>query len=104
MSLKPLALVFFILWMNLVSGQGHSDTLRINLDSAERLFISGNYTLLAQKYNIDAQKALIIQARLWPNPNLSFDHGPVIPLNDPREIHRIPLFLLIVKMQPPYPN
>jgi len=83
MSLKILALVFFTLWINLVSGQVHSDTLRINLDSAERLFISGNYSLLAQKYNIDAQKALIIQARLWPNPNLSFDHGPVIPINDP---------------------
>ncbi len=83
MSLKILALVFFTLWINLVSGQVHSDTLRINLDSAERLFISGNYSLLAQKYNIDAQKALVIQAKLWPNPNLSFDHGPVIPFNDP---------------------
>lgn len=83
MSLKLLALVFLSLWINLVSGQIPSDTLRLNLDSAERLFLSGNYSLLAQKYNIDAQKALIIQARLWPNPNLSFDHGPVIPLNDP---------------------
>ncbi len=71
MSLKTLALVFSTLWINLVSGQVHSDTLRINLDSAERLFITGNYTLLAQKYNIQAQKALEIQARLYPNPNLS---------------------------------
>ncbi|HEY4935785.1 MAG TPA: TolC family protein [Puia sp.] len=71
MSLKPLALVFFTLWINLVSGQVHSDTLRINLDSAERLFITGNYTLLAQKYNIQSQKALEIQAKLYPNPNLS---------------------------------
>ena len=83
MSLKLLVLVFLTLWINLVSGQIHSDTLKLNLDSAERLFLSGNYSLLAQKYNIDAQKALIIQAKLWPNPNLSFEHGPVIPLNDP---------------------
>jgi outer membrane protein, heavy metal efflux system len=68
---KPLVLIFFTIWVNLVSGQVHSDTLRINLDSAERLFITGNYTLLAQKYNIQSQKALEIQAKLYPNPNLS---------------------------------
>jgi outer membrane protein, heavy metal efflux system len=83
MSLKLSLLLFLSLWINLVSGQAQYDTLRLNLDSAERLFITGNFTLLAQKYNIDAQKALIIQARLWPNPNLSFDRGPVIPIYDP---------------------
>jgi outer membrane protein, heavy metal efflux system len=83
MSLKPVVLIFFSLWINLASGQVRSDTLRLNLDSAEHLFISGNLTLLAQKYNIDAQKALIIQARLWPNPNLYFARGPVIPIYDP---------------------
>jgi cobalt-zinc-cadmium efflux system outer membrane protein len=71
MSLKPFVLVFFALWTNLVFCQVHSDTLRINLDSAERLFISGNFTLLAQKYNIQAQKAQEIQAKLYPNPNFS---------------------------------
>ncbi len=71
MSLKPFVLIFFILWINLVSGQVHSDTLRINLDSAEKLFLGGNFNLLAQKYNIQAQKAQEIQAKLYPNPNLS---------------------------------
>jgi outer membrane protein, heavy metal efflux system len=71
MSLKPFVLVFFILWINLASGQVHSDTLRINLDSAEKLFLGGNFNLLAQKYNIQAQKAQEIQAKLYPNPNLS---------------------------------
>src|ERR1700676_5066066 len=84
MPLKPLVLVFFILWINLVSGQVHTDTVRITLDSAEHLFITRNFTLLAQKYNIDAQKALIIQARLWPNPNFSLNRGPVIPIYDPK--------------------
>ncbi len=37
----------------------------------KRLFIKGNYLLLAQKYNIQAQKAQEIQAKLYPNPNLS---------------------------------
>jgi outer membrane protein, heavy metal efflux system len=71
MSLKPFVLIFFTVWMNLVTAQVHSDSLRINLDSAERLFLSGNFLLLAQKYNIQAQKAQEIQAKLYPNPNLS---------------------------------
>ena len=71
MSRKPIVLIFFALYINLAFGQSRSDTLRINLDSAERLFITGNFTLLAQKYNIQAQKAQEIQARLYPNPNFS---------------------------------
>ena len=58
------------------------DTLSIGLDSSENIFLSHNLLLLAQKYNIDAQKALIIQAKLLPNPNFSFSRGPLIPLHD----------------------
>lgn len=46
------------------------DTLRLTLDSAESRFLRQNLSLLAQQYNIDANKALIIQAKLYPNPNL----------------------------------
>jgi outer membrane protein, heavy metal efflux system len=71
MSLKPVVLTLFTLWINLASGQPRTDTLRMNLDSAERLFITGNFSLLAQKYNIQAQKAQEIQVKLYPNPNFS---------------------------------
>jgi cobalt-zinc-cadmium efflux system outer membrane protein len=71
MSLKPFVLAFTTLCVNLVSGQVHTDTLNLKLDSAEKLFLGGNFILLAQKYNIQAQKALEIQAKLYPNPNLS---------------------------------
>ena len=83
MSLKPVVLLFSIFWINLAFCQIRPDSLRLTLDSAEHLFISGNFSLLAQKYSIDAQKALVIQARLWPNPNFSFSRGPVIPIYDP---------------------
>lgn len=71
MSLKPVVLIIATLYVNLASGQVHTDTLRIKLDSAEKLFLGGNFILLAQKYNIQAQKALEVQAKLYPNPNLS---------------------------------
>ncbi len=51
------------------------DTLRIGLDSAEQMFLRQNFSLLAQKYNIDAQKAQVIQAKLYPNPNFSASYS-----------------------------
>jgi cobalt-zinc-cadmium efflux system outer membrane protein len=50
------------------------DTLRMPLQSAEKMFLDSNFQLLAQRYNIDATKALVIQAKLWPNPNFSIGH------------------------------
>jgi cobalt-zinc-cadmium efflux system outer membrane protein len=63
--------------------QPRQDTLRLNLNDAEKMFLDSNLQLLAQRYNIDAQQALVIQARLWPNPNLSVVQGPIIPIYDP---------------------
>ncbi len=64
---------FFI--QSAINAQTTVDTVRMRLPEAEKIFIDSNLQLLAQKYNVDAQKALIIQARLWPNPNLGVSHG-----------------------------
>lgn len=50
------------------------DTMQLSLPQAEKMFLDSNLQLLAQRYNIDASKALVIQARLWPNPNLGVAH------------------------------
>jgi outer membrane protein, heavy metal efflux system len=55
--------------------QKSMDTLHLHLAEAEKMFLDNNLQLLAQRFNIDAQKALVIQARLWPNPNFSISHG-----------------------------
>ena len=52
-----------------------ADTIQLTISQAEQRFLDSNYTLLAQRYNIDANKALVIQAKLLPNPNLSLSHG-----------------------------
>ena len=59
-----------------------TDSISLQLDSAESLFLRNNFLLLAQQYNIEASKALVIQAKLLPNPNFSFSRGPLIPIND----------------------
>ena len=82
---KSLTGIFFafVFFLSSASAQNVSDTLRLPLDSIEAIFLRQNFQLLAQRYNIDAQKALIIQARLYPNPNLSVANGPVWKLYNP---------------------
>lgn len=48
------------------------DTVILPLDSAENMFVRKNYQLLAQRYNISAQQALVLQAKMFPNPTISF--------------------------------
>ncbi|MFI5193530.1 MAG: TolC family protein [Chitinophagales bacterium] len=79
---KPIVLLFITFLSLAGKAQMPGDTATITLPQAEKMFLDSNLQLLAQKYNIDAQQALIIQARLWPNPNLSLNRGPVIPIYD----------------------
>jgi cobalt-zinc-cadmium efflux system outer membrane protein len=45
----------------------------MGLPEIEQRFLDSNLRLLAAHYNVDAQKALIEQARLWDNPVLNTD-------------------------------
>lgn len=47
----------------------------ITLQEAEDTFLHRNYQLLAQRYRIDADQALIQQTRLWSNPSFSTTWG-----------------------------
>lgn len=47
------------------------DTLLLNMRQTDSLFLSNNLILLSQKFKIDADKALIKQAKLWDNPTLN---------------------------------
>jgi cobalt-zinc-cadmium efflux system outer membrane protein len=84
MSNKLIALFLVsILASKNLGAQMNFDTVHLKLAEAEKMFLDSNLQLLAQKYNIDVQRALILQARLWPNPNFSLDRGPIIPIHDP---------------------
>lgn len=49
------------------------DTLRINREQCESLFLKGNLLLIAERLNIDRAQAMYLQARLWPNPTFTLD-------------------------------
>ncbi len=52
-----------------------SDTLRLSLKETEKRFLDSNLFILAAHYNVDANKALIEQAKLWDNPVLVTDQN-----------------------------
>ena len=58
-----------------LQAQNQTDTLTLKFQEAEKRFLLNNFSLIAQKYNVDATKALIQQARLWDNPVLSTDQN-----------------------------
>jgi len=53
--------------------QQHSDTVILTRQQAEKQFLERNISLLAEKLNIRQAEARILQARLWPNPQLTVD-------------------------------
>jgi len=49
------------------------DTLRLNRQQCENIFLKENLLLIAERLNIDRAQALHLQARLWPNPTFTLD-------------------------------
>ena len=73
---KCFFLVICMIWINVSSNaQPAQDTVHFTLPQAEKMFLDSNLLLLAGRYNIDASKALVLQARLWPNPSLNVSHA-----------------------------
>ena len=66
-------IILFSVFCNSLYSQTNSDTISLNIQHVEKRFIDSNFLLLASHYNVDAQKALIEQAKLWQNPTLNTD-------------------------------
>ena len=76
--MKTLFIGIVLLFSSFVAFTQVADTLRITLPEAEQQFAKTNFSLLAQKFNIEASKAQIIQAQLLPNPTINLEQT-VIP-------------------------
>lgn len=71
-----LYIIALVLIFNFCSAQLHAqDTLSISPQDAEKIFLQNNLSLLAARYNVDANRALIRQAKFWDNPVLSTDQN-----------------------------
>ena len=58
-----------------------ADTLHLSMENAERMFAEKNLLALASKYQVEATRALEIQARLYPNPVVSAELNVIDPQN-----------------------
>ncbi|HTF18791.1 MAG TPA: TolC family protein [Chryseolinea sp.] len=74
--------ILSILLFLTVSAYAQTDTLHVNLHDADSLFATRSFYLLAAEMNVEANKALIIQAGLFPNPIASADVNAYDPQND----------------------
>jgi len=68
-STKMKIVVFVVLIFGFLSGNA-KDSLSLTIKRADSIFIKNNLMLLAAQFNIQASKALKIQAKLYPNPNI----------------------------------
>lgn len=69
-----IAVVFFVP-ITMVAQQTNTDTLQLTVPKAEEIFLQKNLTLLANQYNVDINKALVQQAKVWDNPVLNTDQN-----------------------------
>jgi len=65
--MKKLYALFLLILFN----QAGMAQKTVTLQDCESQFLKNNLFLLASQYNIDASKALTIQAKIWDNPTLS---------------------------------
>lgn len=70
---KPLILIALLL-SAFTSVSMAQDTLRLDLRQAEKMFAAQNQQLIAQHYQIEQAKAEVITARLFDNPELSYEN------------------------------
>ena len=70
---RKVFLLLFLLASNF--GFSQQDTLRLSLVQTEKIFLDSNLLLIASGFNVDANKALIDQARVWDNPTLITDQN-----------------------------
>jgi outer membrane protein, heavy metal efflux system len=82
MTLLKKRILFYFLTCSISSGssllfaqQAGVDTIHLSVSRAENIFLQKNLSLIAAHYDIDADKALISQAKLWDNPVLNTDQN-----------------------------
>ncbi|UOQ67852.1 TolC family protein [Hymenobacter volaticus] len=52
-----------------------ADTVKLTLPETEQRFLQNNLSLLAQRYNVSAAQAQILQAKLWDNPTIYLEQN-----------------------------
>ncbi|PVD53920.1 TolC family protein [Terrimonas sp.] len=65
-----------------LAARAQQDTLNINLQQADSIYLINNFYLVAASMNIEASRAGVIQARLYPNPVFTAEVNAYDPENN----------------------
>jgi outer membrane protein, heavy metal efflux system len=68
-------LTLFFFKTGFAQQQLQQDTLQLDIPKAEAIFLTNNLALLAAQYDVDINKALVQQAKVWDNPILNTDQN-----------------------------
>ncbi|HLW15465.1 MAG TPA: TolC family protein [Flavobacteriaceae bacterium] len=68
---KTFLVAFFISLVAQASSIQTMDTLKLDVTSYERLFLEKNLSILAQQLSVAQEEALLIQEKVWNNPEVS---------------------------------
>ena len=64
-------LLIYILLIGKVFAQSSAnDTIKLNINEAEKIFFDKNLSIVAKQYDIDMAKAAVVQAKLISNPTM----------------------------------
>ncbi|HWW40299.1 TolC family protein [Pedobacter sp.] len=74
MKISKLLSCLALLCMGAGASAQNTDSLKLSLPEAEKLFVKNNYQLIAQQYQTDQAKADVITARLFDNPEISYEN------------------------------
>ncbi|WP_343632035.1 TolC family protein [Fluviicola sp.] len=79
--MQQLAASLFLILLTSI-GLHAQDTLHLSIRRADSIFLAKNYYLLAASMDIEAQRAQIIQAKIYPNPIFTADVNAYDPANN----------------------
>lgn len=65
--------ILFIIALLISFGSFAQDTIRLSRSESEAIFLKENLLLIAERMKVPEAEALVQQAKLWPNPNLTVD-------------------------------
>jgi outer membrane protein, heavy metal efflux system len=72
---KQIVLAFALLSVSVYGQDLYKDTLKLTVQKADSLFIVQNLSLLAEKCNIDAAQAQVLQAKVFNNITFGFNQN-----------------------------
>ena len=74
-------LVLILFGGKLFAQSNANDTLKLNINQAEKIFFDKNLSIVAKQYDIDMAKAAVVQAKLISNPTMYYEQLLYNPTN-----------------------